>query len=155
MKNIVICADGTWNRPEEDLDKEHMFHDNKIGPNIVTARHALAIDERRDDFRPTVWKQRPEVDIEQVWFAGCHSDIGGGQRPDPDGSLLSDFPLKWIADEAAGRPIQTRGAHVPQASPEREGSLRGRPRLPAGKARATRREGFGLGRTRTVMRGRR
>lgn len=88
------------------LNKEHMFHDNKIGPNIVTARHALAIDERRDDFRPTVWKQRPGVDIEQVWFAGCHSDIGGGQRPDPDGSLLSDFPLKWIVDEAAGKGLR-------------------------------------------------
>lgn len=85
------------------LNKEHMFHDNKIGPNIVTARHALAIDERRDDFRPTVWKQRPGVDIEQVWFAGCHADIGGGHPPDSDGTQLSDYPLKWISDEAAGK----------------------------------------------------
>ncbi len=38
------------------LNQEHMFHDNKIGSNIVTARHALAIDERRDDFKPTIWK---------------------------------------------------------------------------------------------------
>jgi uncharacterized protein (DUF2235 family) len=85
------------------LNKEHMFHDNKIGPNIVTARHALAIDERRDDFRPTVWKQRPEVNIEQVWFAGCHSDIGGGCPSDKDGTRLSDYPLKWITDEATGK----------------------------------------------------
>lgn len=77
-----------------------MFHDNKIGPNIITARHALAIDERRDDFKPTIWKQRPGVDIEQVWFAGCHSDIGGGLAPDEDGSRLSDYPLEWISDEA-------------------------------------------------------
>ena len=84
------------------FNKEHMFHDNKIGPNIVTARHALAIDERRDDFKPTIWKQRPGVDIQQVWFAGCHSDIGGGLAPDKDGSRLSDFPLSWIAQEAIG-----------------------------------------------------
>lgn len=82
------------------LNKKHMFHDTKIGPNILTARHALAIDERRDDFKPTIWKQRPGVDIEQVWFAGCHSDVGGGLEPDGDGSSLSDIPLKWIVDEA-------------------------------------------------------
>lgn len=91
------------------LNTEHMFHDNKIGPNIVTARHALAVDERRDDFRATVWKQRPEVDIQQVWFPGCHSDIGGGLPPDADGSLLSDYPLKWIADEAAARGLRFSG----------------------------------------------
>lgn len=93
------------------LNREHMFHDNKIGPNIVTARHALAIDERRDDFQPTVWKQRPGVDIEQVWFAGCHSDIGGGLAPDADGTLLSDIPLKWIIEEAAKTGL-TFSAHL-------------------------------------------
>ena len=82
------------------LNREHMFHDNKIGPNILNARHALAIDERRDDFEPTIWKQRPTVDIKQVWFSGCHSDVGGGLKPDNDGTLLSDIPLKWIMKEA-------------------------------------------------------
>ncbi|MEM7101303.1 MAG: DUF2235 domain-containing protein [Pseudomonadota bacterium] len=82
------------------MNREHMFHDNKIGPNILTARHALAIDERRDDFKPTIWKQRASVDIQQVWFAGCHGDVGGGNPPDEDGTLLSDYPLDWIADEA-------------------------------------------------------
>jgi len=85
------------------FNKEHMFHDNKIGPNIVTARHALAIDERRDDFKPTIWKQRSGVDIQQVWFAGCHADIGGGLEPDADGSRLSDYPLQWITREAVGQ----------------------------------------------------
>jgi uncharacterized protein (DUF2235 family) len=88
------------------LNKEHMFHDNKIGPNIVAARHALAIDERRDDFKPTIWKQRPGVDIQQVWFAGCHADIGGGLKPDEDGSRLSDYPLQWIAQEASARDLK-------------------------------------------------
>lgn len=92
------------------LNREHMFHDNKIGPNILTARHALAIDERRDDFKPTIWKQRQGVDIEQVWFAGCHSDIGGGLAPDEnDSSLLSDIPLKWIMDEATAKGLAFAG----------------------------------------------
>ena len=83
-----------------------MFHDNKIGPNILFARHALAIDERRDDFKPTIWNQRPGVNIQQVWFAGCHSDVGGGLEPDDDGSRLSDYPLKWIAEEASGKGLK-------------------------------------------------
>ena len=88
------------------LNREHMFHDNKIGPNIVTARHALAIDEQRDDFRPTIWKQRAGVDIQQVWFAGCHADIGGGNPPDDDGAALSDWPLNWIVHEATEAGLQ-------------------------------------------------
>ena len=33
------------------LNEKHLFHDNKIGPNIDVARHAMAIDELRDDFK--------------------------------------------------------------------------------------------------------
>lgn len=82
------------------LNEKHMFHDNKIGPNMLYARHAMAIDERRDDFQPTIWKQRPEVDIQQVWFAGVHSDVGGGYTPDKGGIVAADYPLKWISEEA-------------------------------------------------------
>jgi len=33
------------------------------------------------------------MDMKQVWFAGCHSDIGGSYEPDKDGTVLSDIPL--------------------------------------------------------------
>jgi len=82
------------------LNEKHLFHDTKIGPNIDIARHALAIDERRDDFEPTIWKSRPGLDLQQVWFAGVHSDIGGGYRADAQGRLLSDIPLEWMMREA-------------------------------------------------------
>ena len=60
------------------LNDKHHFHDNKIGPNIDCARHALAVDEKRGDFEPTIWKRRPSLDLEQVWFPGVHTDVGGG-----------------------------------------------------------------------------
>lgn len=82
------------------LNEKHMFHDNKIGPNMLYARHAMAIDEKRDDFQPTIWKQRTGVDIQQVWFAGVHSDVGGGYTPDKGGIVAADYPLKWISEEA-------------------------------------------------------
>jgi uncharacterized protein (DUF2235 family) len=83
------------------LNEKHVFHDNKIGPNIDVARHALAIDERRDDFEPTIWKKRAGTDLKQVWFAGVHSDVGGGYAKQKGKGLLSDIPLGWIMSEAA------------------------------------------------------
>jgi uncharacterized protein (DUF2235 family) len=87
------------------IKDEHRFYDRKLGGNITVARHALSLDERRDDFEPTIWtldKDHPETDLKQVWFAGVHSDIGGGYTPAPedDGKALSDIPMKWIIQEA-------------------------------------------------------
>lgn len=77
------------------------FYDQKMGSNIATARHALAIDEQREDFKPTIWLPRPGVDLKQVWFAGAHSDIGGKYPPDKGtGIRASDMPLEWMLREA-------------------------------------------------------
>jgi uncharacterized protein (DUF2235 family) len=77
------------------------FYDTKMGANVSFARHALAIDEKREDFEPTIWTPRPEVDLKQVWFAGVHSDVGGSYPPDKkSGIRASDTPLKWMIGEA-------------------------------------------------------
>ena len=83
----------------EDKDE---FYDTKIGRNVTAARHALAIDELRSDFEPTVWMPRPTMDLVQVWFAGAHSDLGGGYARDEDGTCLSDLALEWMLREAKG-----------------------------------------------------
>ena len=82
------------------FDGNDEFYDNRMGANVRTARHALAIDERRADFEPTVWQPRPGVDLEQVWFAGCHADVGGGYPPDDDGARIGDVALGWMLREA-------------------------------------------------------
>ena len=82
------------------FDDKDEFYDTKMGKNIRVARHALAIDELRSDFEPTVWLPRNNMDIKQVWFAGAHSNIGGSYKPDKDGALLSDIPLDWMIGEA-------------------------------------------------------
>ena len=82
------------------IKDQHRFYDNKLGSNIITARHALSLDERRDDFEPTIWKPNDSVDLKQVWFAGVHSDVGGGYKKDPDGTILSDIPMRWLVKEA-------------------------------------------------------
>jgi uncharacterized protein (DUF2235 family) len=82
------------------LEDKDEFYDTEIGSNVSIARHALAIDELRRDFEPTVWNPKPSVDMRQVWFVGAHSDIGGSHNPDPDGSLLSDLSLDWMTRQA-------------------------------------------------------
>jgi len=82
------------------FDSDDEFYDTKIGKNVSVARHALAIDELREDFEPTIWKQRDNMDLKQVWFSGAHSNIGGSYKPNKDGSLLSDNSLKWMINEA-------------------------------------------------------
>jgi len=81
----------------EDKDE---FYDAKIGKNVSIARHALAIDEHRKDFEPTIWNSDKHLDLQQVWFSGAHSNIGGSYKPDKDGSLLSDIALSWMSIEA-------------------------------------------------------
>lgn len=74
------------------------FHDTQLSSHITFAYHALAIDEERQPFAPTLWTGTPVAGqtVEQVWFAGAHTDIGGGSRT----SALSDIALLWMVDRA-------------------------------------------------------
>jgi len=83
------------------FDDKDEFYDTNIGRNVSIARHALAIDEHREDFKPTLWEPNDYMDLTQVWFTGAHSNIGGSYKPDKDGTLLSDIALSWMCKEAA------------------------------------------------------
>ena len=98
------------------LDRKDEFYDTKLGSNVRIARHAMAIDELRSDFEPTIWELRENLDLCQVWFAGAHSDVGGGYPRDKDDTSLADFALEWLIGEArsAGLTIEphlTRNLH--------------------------------------------
>jgi uncharacterized protein (DUF2235 family) len=87
------------------------FHDTKLSTRVDAAFQALAIDERRAVFAPTLWHQQPGAqgqepgqELKQVWFTGVHCDIGGGY---PDTSL-SDIALLWLADRARDYGLQFR-----------------------------------------------
>lgn len=79
------------------------FHDVRLSSSVENAFHALAIDERRKPFSPTLWgvRERDRAKdghqrIEQRWFAGVHSNVGGGY---PECGL-SDVTLKWMMERA-------------------------------------------------------
>jgi uncharacterized protein (DUF2235 family) len=96
------------------FDDKDEFYDTKIGANVTTARHAIAIDELRKDFEPTVWMPRDTMDLKQAWFVGAHSDLGGGYKRDRDGTLLSDLALEWMMKEA-GKVGLTTEPHLKQS----------------------------------------
>jgi uncharacterized protein (DUF2235 family) len=74
------------------------FHDTELSGIVQFACHALAIDEHRAPFEPTLWayKPKPGQQVEQVWFCGAHSDSGGGYAQ----SELSDIALDWMIGKA-------------------------------------------------------
>jgi uncharacterized protein (DUF2235 family) len=76
----------------------YQFQDTNLGPHIENAFHALALDEHREDFVPTLWSKLPHAPatqrLEQVWFPGAHSNVGGGYAEHG----LSDVALAWMAD---------------------------------------------------------
>lgn len=77
--------------------KRRRFHNAALSERVEHARHAVAIDEQRGSFSPTLWTNidnRPTV--KQVWFPGAHCDVGGGYLE----KGLSDGALKWMMDEA-------------------------------------------------------
>ena len=77
---------------------ERSFHVGEKPADCVNhARQALAIDEKRYDFRPEIWSDhRPDQTLEQRWFAGVHSNIGGGYVQDG----LANIPFRWMLGEA-------------------------------------------------------
>ncbi len=77
--------------------KTYAFHDTQLGPGVRHAFQALAIDERRGNFQPAVWvpnaSARNGQVLEQTWFPGVHSNIGGGYQAHG----LSDSAFLWMA----------------------------------------------------------
>ena len=72
--------------------------------DIQIGRHAMALDERRGFYRPNLWRPGEKTarsgpkDLKQVWFVGCHSDVGGGYPETESG--LAKIALRWMLREA-------------------------------------------------------
>ncbi len=101
-----------------------------VPKNVQVCRHAMALDERRFSFPLTrvtqdKFSQRNPIDIEEVWFRGYHSDVGGGN----DNEGLSNIPLYWMYRRAqdaglafdAASVEAAKNGRVPQADPKTPG----------------------------------
>jgi uncharacterized protein (DUF2235 family) len=101
------------------------FHDTTLGDTVEHAVQALAVDERRGPYVPTLWTQAAEATalagqtVLQVWFPGVHSDVGGGYHDKGIGNITWDFMMRQAA---------ARGLVIDPAQPTPPVSL---PSLPA------------------------
>ena len=102
-----------------DANDEHAFHDVTLSAQIRNARHAVALDEIRANFQPTLWAGPNDARLKQVWFPGVHCDVGGGYRE----TGLSDGALKWMIDEAAALDLGFDAKMTDQIKPDPRGVL--------------------------------
>ena len=93
--------------------EDFAFLETDLRINDTHAYHALAIDEHRKAFAPTLWvKSTPkqgdtypprDLDhVEQRWFAGAHANVGGGYEND----LLAQIPLQWLMNKAIAHGLE-------------------------------------------------
>ncbi|MBC7769122.1 MAG: DUF2235 domain-containing protein [Phycisphaerales bacterium] len=119
------------------LGGRYRFKNLRVCPNVLSARHAMAVDESRAGFPATPWDGLEESNAiaqrragavqgyayyQQRWFIGTHGDIGGG-----DGSPLAAATLRWVTDGAAKQGLRFYGKHGPDASPMEEEIARAGP----------------------------
>ncbi len=98
------------------------FHNTRLSAIFEHAYQALALDEHRAAFAPTLWTRftpdtpdppgkrrvRPTI-VEQRWFAGAHANVGGGIAGDD----LPQLPLAWLMKKASDLGLAWRGEVVP------------------------------------------
>jgi hypothetical protein len=76
-----------------------------LHPDVKAAYQCLAIDEVRAQFPATLWTSAPVAGqtLEQIWFSGCHGDVGGGTLLGGGvdaGTRLCDITLAWMVGKA-------------------------------------------------------
>jgi len=103
--------------------KLYGFLDTDLSQRVEAAYHAVAVDEHRKPFLPTLWTDAPGdaprvnvagSNVEQVWFTGAHSNVGGGYAD----SGLSDIALKWMVDRASSNGLQFGEAALAALRPD-------------------------------------
>jgi hypothetical protein len=85
--------------------ERYEFHNVELSSITKVNLHAIAVDEHREPFGATIWR-KPKFKsfatvTEQVWFAGAHSDVGGGYINEEDritkhAQALDDLTLDWM-----------------------------------------------------------
>jgi len=101
------------------------FHDRIVSSDVRHACHAVAIDEHRRLFEPTLFQQGRTgaangQRLEQSWFAGAHSNVGGGYED----TGLSDIALHWMAAKAQGCGLALDPRWPGRLAPDEFGELR-------------------------------
>ncbi len=104
-----------------DDPAKYQFHDTALSGMVSNARHAVALDEHRATFAPTLWSKfdPAKTTLVQRWFPGVHCDVGGGYVE----TGLSDRALQWMMEEAEDRGLRFHDGAKKQLAPAALGVL--------------------------------
>jgi uncharacterized protein (DUF2235 family) len=115
------------------LNKKYNFHDTDLSRSVSSARHAVAIDERRRTFAPALWDNLDRLNklalageddvtldpadhdtwpYRQEWFPGDHSSVGGGVSR--EGLTAASFA--WVAEGAMTAGLDMRQTVLDQVA---------------------------------------
>ena len=110
--------------------RRYEFHDTRLSGLVDLACHAVAIDEHRKQFEPTLWTSVPipvpqhPTRVEQRWFVGEHANVGGGGRQSPAvHNPLSVIAREWIVDRAVEAGLAVEPPPVPLTGDEWSGRI--------------------------------
>ncbi len=110
-KDFIFQGIGAWVEKGANMIPclAHNFYDYDLNNSIENAYHALSIDDERQTFHPLVWNETNfKGHVEQVWFAGVHSNVGGGYPR----TGLSDVALLWMLTKAKAHGLQLHAVHI-------------------------------------------
>lgn len=102
--DIAVEMIGVWDTVKSTNDSD--YQDSKLRDNVLAGYHAMAIDERRKFFPILKWSRDRRAT--QVWFAGAHSNVGGGLASHG----LSDIALRWMIYRAKEHGLEFKQDYV-------------------------------------------
>ncbi|MBT3338119.1 MAG: DUF2235 domain-containing protein [Anaerolineae bacterium] len=104
------------------INHRDAFHNLRLGSSVDNAYQALAIDERRKPFTPTLWEpaEKPKQNMEQVWFVGVHTNVGGGYND----YNLENITFKWMVEKARAHDLEISEAYMEKIISSYKGVLR-------------------------------
>lgn len=99
-----------WTLSEPDFD----YARGRLAANVEQGLHALALDETRLAFEPILWNGARDGRVSQMWFRGCHADIGGQLGGCEYARPLANLPLVWLMARAeeTGLPLPPDWRHA-------------------------------------------
>ncbi len=110
--------------------RRYEFHDTRLSGLVDLACHAVAIDEHRKQFAPTLWTSVPipmpehPTQVEQRWFVGEHANVGGGGTMDPAAdNPLSLLAREWIVERAVEAGLEVQPPRRPLTGDEWSGRI--------------------------------
>ena len=130
FNDVPIHGLGVWDTVGSvgvgDLDRDegddgHWYHDMRLPDSVRHACHALALDERRGDYTPSPWTddECARDNVAQQWFAGVHSDVGGGY----DDKTLGNVAYHWVLEQMEAKGLILPDGYVNEIQADARGPI--------------------------------